>query len=176
VISGTPTTSVTAGNAYSFVPTGSDPDGNPIAYGIANKPVWAAFSVTTGALTGTPSSAQAATYSNIVMTVSDGTLNAALPAFSIVVAPVAANATATLSWVAPTRNTDGTALTNLAGYRVRYGAAAAALSSTVNLANPGLATYVVTGLSSGTWYFAVTAYNSAGGESDLSSVVSKVIP
>jgi hypothetical protein len=176
VISGSPATTITAGTAYSFVPTGSDPDGNAIAYGVANKPAWATFNTANGALTGTPSNAQAGTYSNIVISISDGTLNATLAAFAIQVNAAAANGTATLSWTAPTQNTDNSALTDLAGYRVRYGTSAAALSTTVNLANPGLATYVVTNLASGTWYFALTAYNSSGAESDLSSVVSKTIP
>jgi hypothetical protein len=50
------------------------------------------------------------------------------------------------------------------------------LTQTIQVANPGLATYVVTGLSSGSWFFAVRAYNSGGAESANSSVVSKTIP
>ena len=65
---------------------------------------------------------------------------------------------------------------DLAGYRVLYGTSAGALTQTVDLANPGVATYVVTGLSSGSWFFAVKAYNSGGAESANSSVVSKTIP
>jgi hypothetical protein len=34
------------------------------------------------------------------------------------------NGRATLSWTAPTENTDGTTLANLAGYRIRYGTSA----------------------------------------------------
>ena len=62
------------------------------------------------------------------------------------------NGSATLSWTPPTQNTDGSALTNLAGYRILYGTSASALTQTIEIANPGLATYVVTGLSSGNWY------------------------
>jgi large repetitive protein len=175
-ISGTPATSVAAGSAYSFVPTGSDPDGDTIAFGIANKPAWATFNTSTGALTGTPSGAQAGTYSNIVISISDGTASATLPAFAIVVGGGSANGTATLSWTAPTQNSDGSALTDLAGYRIRYGSSADALSQMATVSNPGVSTYVVTGLASGTWYFAVAAYNTAGGESDPSSVVTKTIP
>ncbi|HEY5807776.1 MAG TPA: fibronectin type III domain-containing protein, partial [Povalibacter sp.] len=79
------------------------------------------------------------------------------------------------SWVAPTENTDGTALTTLAGYRVLYGTSASALNQTVELANPSLTSYVVDQLAPGTWYFAVKAYTSAG-ESAASNVASKTIP
>ena len=39
-----------------------------------------------------------------------------------------------------------------------------------------VATYVVTGLSSGSWFFAVKSYNTGGAESANSTVVSKTIP
>lgn len=81
-----------------------------------------------------------------------------------------------LEWQAPTQNTNGSALTNLAGFRVVYGTTAAALTQTIDIPNPAARTYKVDGLSSGTWYFAVRAYNSAGGESVNSNVASKVIP
>ena len=51
-----------------------------------------------------------------------------------------------------------------------------ALTQTIQVANPGLATYVVTGLNSGSWYFAVRAYNGSGAESANSNTVSKAIP
>jgi hypothetical protein len=49
------------------------------------------------------------------------------------------------------------------------------LSQTIQLANPGLTTYVVEGLAPGMYYFAVKAYTSAGTESDTSNVVSKTV-
>jgi hypothetical protein len=85
-INGTPETSATVGVTYAFQPTASDPDGNTLTYSIANRPAWATFSTTTGRLSGTPSSTYAGTTtSNIVISVSDGTVSAALPAFSIAV-------------------------------------------------------------------------------------------
>ena len=98
-----------------------------------------------------------------------------LPAFSITVTQPT-NGSATLSWTPPTENTDGSTLTNLAGFRIQYGTSADALTQTVQIANPGVATYVVTGLNSGTWYFAVRAYSSGGAESANSNVASKTIP
>jgi hypothetical protein len=175
-ISGSPATSVTAGSAYSFQPSGADPDGDALMYSVQNKPAWATFSTTTGKLSGTPASAGA--FSGIVIAVSDGKGgSASLPTFSINVSSApSSNGAATLSWSPPTQNTDGTTLNNLAGFRISYGSSSGALNQTIEVANPGLATYVVTGLSSGNWYFAVRAYNSGGAESANSSVVSKTIP
>ena len=83
VISGTPSTTATIGQAYSFTPTASDPDGNPLTFSVQNLPTWATFSTTTGTLSGTP--ATAATHSNIIISVSDGALSASLAAFTITV-------------------------------------------------------------------------------------------
>ena len=80
-----------------------------------------------------------------------------------------------VSWKAPTRNTDGSALTDLAGYRVYYGTSAGTLSLSVDVPNAGAIDYVVQGLQTGTWYFAVAAYTNTGLESTRSSVVSKTI-
>ncbi len=81
-ISGSPSTTVQATTAYTFTPAASDPDGQTLTFSITNKPSWAAFSSTTGALTGTPSATDVGSYSNITISVSDGALSAALPAFS----------------------------------------------------------------------------------------------
>ena len=99
-----------------------------------------------------------------------------LPAFSIVVSSVPTNTTknVTLSWMPPTTNTDGTSLTNLSGYKIYYGSSATALSTSVNV-SAGSSSYVITGLSAGTWYFAMTSLNSAGAESAQSAVVSKAL-
>jgi len=171
-ISGTPTTSVNAGVAYNFQPTAADADGDTLTYSIQNKPSWATFSTTTGKLSGTTT---AGTYSGIVISVTDSKDTASLQPFTITVtAP--SNGSATLSWTPPTQNDDGSTLTDLAGYRILYGTSAGALTQTVQVSNPGVATYVVTGLSSGSWFFAVKSYNTGGAESANSTVVSKTIP
>jgi hypothetical protein len=171
-ISGTPTTNVNAGVAYNFQPTAADADGDTLTYSIQNKPAWATFSTTTGKLSGT---AAAGTYAGIVISVTDTKDTASLPAFTITVtAP--ANGSATISWTPPTQNTDGSTLSDLAGYHILYGTSAGALTQTIDVTNAGVATYVVTGLSSGSWFFAVRAFNSGGAESANSNVVSKTIP
>ena len=175
-ISGTPPTSVVAGSAYAFTPTANDPEGKTLAFSITNKPGWAAFSTTTGRLSGTPSSSQTGTYSNIQIKVSDGSLTASLAAFQIVVRSTTTTGSATLSWTPPTRNSDGSTLTNLAGYRILYGNSPGSLTRTVQVANPGTSRYVVENLASGTWYFAVRAYSTSGAESSTSNTASKSVP
>ena len=82
-ISGSPATSASVGVAYSFQPSASDADGNALGFSIQNKPAWASFSTSTGKLSGTPSAV--GTFSNIVVSVSDGKVATALPAFGIAV-------------------------------------------------------------------------------------------
>jgi len=174
VISGAPLTSVVQGTGYSFQPTASDPDGNPLTFSITNAPSWATFNTTTGRLQGTPTAANVGTYSNIVIKVSDGTASASLSAFNITVVAVAGGS-ATLTWTPPTMNTNGTPLTNLSGYRVYWGTAAGNYPNGVTLNNPGLTSYVVGNLAPGTYYFVVTALSSAGVESQFSNTASKTI-
>jgi hypothetical protein len=176
VLSGTPSTSVVAGNAYAFRPTGSDPEGRALTWSISNRPAWATFSTSTGALTGTPTATNVGTYSSIAISASDGTNRTSLPSFSIAVNSVGtSNGSATLSWTPPTRNTNGTTLTNLAGYRIYYGTSPSTLTRTVTLSNAGLTRYVISDLSAATWYFAVRAYTTTGVESANSTTMSKVV-
>lgn len=81
---------------------------------------------------------------------------------------------ASLQWTAPTRNTDGTTLTTLAGYRISYGLSPTALINTVQVGSPTTTNYIVGNLDPGTWHFGVRAYTSTGAESVLSNIVSKV--
>lgn len=90
-------------------------------------------------------------------------------------APQPTSGSASLSWTPRTTNVDGTALTNLAGYRISYGTSATALTQTVQVANPGATGYVISGLAPGSYYFAVRAYTSNGTESALSNVLSKTV-
>lgn len=173
-ISGTPATSVQAGSAYSFTPTATDADGDTLGFSISNRPSWATFSTANGSLNGTPTAAY--THSNIVISVSDGRTSVSLPAFSISVSAASTPTTgnATLTWAAPTTNTDGSALTDLSGYKIYYGSSPSTLSSVVSV-SVGSSSYVVTNLSAGTWYFAMTSLNTAGNESAQSTVVSKTL-
>jgi hypothetical protein len=164
--------SINVGAAYTFRPTVTNPNGDTLTFSIQNKPAWATFNTASGTPTGTPGAADAGTYANIVISVSDGQTSASLPAFTLTVQQIS-NGTVTLDWTPPTENTDGTVLSNLKGYRVHYGTSANNLTQSVELANAGLTSYVVSNLSSGTWYFGMSAYSTTGAESSLSGVVSQ---
>jgi hypothetical protein len=173
-ISGSPPTTAKVNQAYSFQPVADDPEGDKLAFSITNRPAWATFDVATGRLSGTPSSSYTGTFADIRISVSDGQATSSLNAFTISVAG-ADLGSATLRWQAPTSNTDGSPLTNLAGYIIRYGTELGSLSTEVRVANPGLTTYVVSDLEQATWYFQVSAYNSSGVESAPSATASKTI-
>jgi hypothetical protein len=179
-ISGTPKTGVTVGTTYSFTPTASDSDGGKLVFAIQNAPSWATFDATTGRLSGSPKVTDTGMTLNIVISAADGTAKATLPAFSITVTgtpgtPTPTGGTAAVSWVAPTQNVNGTALTDLAGYNIYYGTSSASLSQKAEVSSAGATGYTVTGLTTGTWYFAVTSYTSDGVESARSPLSSKTI-
>lgn len=82
-IYGAPHTSVIAGDAYSFSPSASDGDGDPMTFSIINMPSWASFNSSTGILFGNPDSSDMGIYENILISVSDGNASAYLTPFSI---------------------------------------------------------------------------------------------
>jgi hypothetical protein len=175
-ISGTPPTSDVAGTAYAFQPNASGPSGMTLAFSVQNKPAWANFSIATGMLSGTPTTSQTGTYSNIVLSVSDGVASSSLAPFTITVTqatPTTGNAT--VNWVAPTQNTNGTALTDLAGLRIYYGTSSSNLTQMVQVSTTQTST-TISNLASGVWYFGGVAYTTAGTQSAMSSVVSATIP
>lgn len=79
--------------------------------------------------------------------------------------------TVKVSWTAPTKNTDGSPLTDLIGYRVVYGTSPTALNQSVSTTETE---YTFNNLPRGTWYFAAIAV-AAGGESDLSNIATKTL-
>jgi len=174
-ISGTPLTSAKTNQSYAFQPTAIDPDGDKLTFSVSNKPVWASFDTKTGRLTGTPSSSSTGKFSNITIVASDGTNNSQLGPFDITVASTAATGSATLSWQPPTENADGSPLTNLAGYVIRYGTKSDALALEVRISNPGITTAMIESLAPATWFFTVSAYTSTGVESMPSAVGSKTV-
>lgn len=84
---------------------------------------------------------------------------------------MATNDTATLTW---NRNLEG----DLAGYLVFVGAASGVYQVPIDVgltATPLTPRYLVTDLASGTWFFAVKAYDTTGNQSGFSNEVNKVI-
>ncbi|MBC8024482.1 MAG: putative Ig domain-containing protein [Steroidobacteraceae bacterium] len=173
-ISGSPATAAITGRAWTFTPTATDPNGDRLTFEIQNRPAWATFDTATGRLSGTPTASNIGSFANVVISTTDGTGRASLPAFSINVSAVASG-TATVAWTAPTTRSDGTALTNLVGYRIYYGVGPNSFDNVIEVNTVGVMNYVVENLSAGTWYFAVSARDSSGAESGLSSAATKTI-
>jgi hypothetical protein len=90
--------------------------------------------------------------------------------------PVVPVRQAVLSWTPRLQNNDGSPLTDLAGYRIHYGASPDAMTQTIQVANPGISSYTVSNLAPGTYYFAIRAYAADGDQSDPpSNIVSKIV-
>ena len=82
--------------------------------------------------------------------------------------------TATITWIAPTTNIDGSPLTDLAGFKVYYGTTSGYYPQAIDVG--AVTTYQVANLPAGaTYYFVVTGYNQAGVESDHTVEGSKTI-
>ena len=75
----------------------------------------------------------------------------------------------TATWTAPATNCDGSAITNLAGFRAYWGPYHA------DLPNPALVSYTVGGLPPGEWWMGITAYNTDGKESPIAGPKVKTI-
>ena len=168
--------SVSVGQTFTLTSKVTGGNGKTLTFSVANAASWMTFNSSTGVLTGTPTAADAGTYSNIVISVSDGQQTVSAAPFTVTVVETnAGSGTATVSWTAPTTNTDGSTLTNLAGYNIYYGTSTGGLTQKVIISNPSVTTYVITGLTPGTWYFAVAAYTTNGTQSNLSGIASKTI-
>jgi hypothetical protein len=82
---------------------------------------------------------------------------------------------AVVRWTAPTTNTDGSALTDLASFKVMYGTSSTSFTQTANVSDPSARSYTVGSLTPATWYFKVHLVNSKGVESGDSNVASKAV-
>ena len=80
----------------------------------------------------------------------------------------------TLTITPPTTNTDGSTLTDLAGFRIYYGLSSGTYPNQVDIGNT--TSYTFSSLPSGTYHFVATAYNSENpvGESAYSNELVKV--
>ena len=173
-ITGSPPKSAKIGSAYRFEPSASDPDGDPLSFEIVNRPEWASFDTSTGTIWGEPQQGHEGIYSDIRITVTDGVTPASLQPFSITVIQNALGSV-TLSLSAPLLNTDGSPLTDLAGFAVHYGRQSGYYAESLEVRNPGITTIVVEDLAPGTYYFSATAFNSKGVSSGFSNEVMRTV-
>ncbi len=150
-ISGAPLTAIAYGRTYTFVPTATDPERTRLSFNILNKPVWASFDPITGTLEGTPEASDVGAYDDITISVSDGLYLVSLRSFSVDVVSTASGSI-TVQWLPPTERDDGTPLTDLAGYNLRWGTALGHYPNLATIPNPGVATFVIDELAPGTYY------------------------
>jgi len=169
-IAGTPSGSTLYSEWYYFAPTATDADGDTLTFSVQNKPHWAEFNSTTGRLRGQPSLSDIGDYNGIVISVSDGTSRDSLPTFSISVSQTA-DGFATISWDAPTQNTDGSPLVDLAGYKIYVRKNSGPFNRKIRIDNPSITTYLIEQLSPATYHLVVTAITSSGVESWYSAEV-----
>lgn len=80
-----------------------------------------------------------------------------------------------LTWIKPTTNADGSALTNLAGYRIYYGRCSRDYTEMIELDDPEATECSIGDLSAGFYFFSITAYNGDGVESYYTKELSKEI-
>lgn len=177
-ISGSPADSVQAGNAYSFRPSASDPDGDILKFYIVNKPSWADFDSTTGRLSGMPAINDVGVYDYIYIYVLDGKSGALLSPFSITVYGTGqTNGNFTVSWTAPVARSDGNplAMSEIAGYTLYYGDSANNYSQSLDINDAYTNSVTVSELTAGTYYVVLTTRDADGRESAYSDMVSKVV-
>jgi hypothetical protein len=166
------------------IPTVSFSDSpSTIASGSASILTWSSTNATactasggwSGTLATSGSQSTGALSASTTYTVScTGTGGSASQSATVAVTP-ATTGTAILTWLPPTSNTDGSPVTLLSGYTIYYGTSATALTQSVVITDATTTTFEITGLASGTWYFAVAAAAADGTQSDLSNLGSKAI-
>jgi Putative Ig domain len=175
-ISGVAATTAKVGQTYSFQPSATDADNHTLTFSVSGAPSWLTFSAATGRISGTPRSADVGEVKSILLQVSDGTRSVSLAPFTITVLAVGSNSgSASLSWQAPTDNTNGSALSNLMGYTIHYGSVSKVYTSRIRITNPGITTYVVEDLPPGTYYFSMTSTTTNGAHSKLSPEIKLTI-
>lgn len=84
----------------------------------------------------------------------------------------AASKTAILTWTAPTKNTDGSALTDLDHYVINYGTDKAKMTTVISVPGKTI-TYTVKALAATIYYFSVSAVNASGIASAPSNIAIK---
>jgi hypothetical protein len=177
-ISGTPATSVTEGELYRFTPSAADADDDQLTFSVSNLPGWASFDSTTGILQGTPGTGDSRVYSNISISVSDGTEQVSLDSFSITVnAAEVLTGSMALRWSAPTTRADGSPLdpSEIDGYCIYLGDSSSNMELIVDVNDGTVTDYSIADLAVGTYFVAVTTYDKEGYASSYSNVVEKSV-
>ena len=105
------------------------------------------------------------------------------PSTTLTATPTPSAKSVTLSWTPPTRNSDGSTLGAcatggasgdcLAGYTLHYGSSSENYTGEITITDPSSTTYVLSdsNFPTGTYYFAISAYNGIQTSSSMSAEV-----
>jgi hypothetical protein len=80
-----------------------------------------------------------------------------------------------ISWVQPSKNVDGSPLTDLASYRIYYGAESRSYSQSIDVADAVATSHAFTALS-GDYFVTMTALDLDGNESAYSNEILRSVP
>jgi hypothetical protein len=80
-------------------------------------------------------------------------------------APAPAARSLQLAWAAPQQNADGSALTDLAGFRILMGTSSGNYSRIITIDNPQTLSHTIPDLPAATYYLVVKAVDSSNNES-----------
>jgi hypothetical protein len=150
---------------------GSDTVAPPVAAPVVTTPVTAPVTtpVVTVPVVTTPVTTAPPVVTTPVVTAPIVTVPVVTPPVTPVQpAPAITSWTATLTWTPPTQNTDGSALTDLAGFKVYDG------GTSIATVGASVQTYFLEAIAEGEHNYSLTAFNAAGTESAASNVVRKV--
>ena len=152
----------------------SNTGGGTLTWTASDNATWLTPSPMSGTNAGTVTASvsltalAAGTYNATITVAATGATTKTLPV-SLTVNPVSTSSSATLSWNANTES-------DVAGYKIYRANASGAYGAPLGTVPTATTSYVANGLQAGTTYFfAITAYDSAGNESAFSNEVSKSI-
>jgi hypothetical protein len=80
-----------------------------------------------------------------------------------------------VSWIAPTLNDDGSALTDLKGYVILLGSQSGIYDRSIHISDPKAAQYSIEGLAAAQYFVSVKAVNLDGVESMASEETSRLV-
>jgi len=164
--------STRVGASYQLTPKVTGAAGLILTFSATNLPPWARIDAATGQITGTPGTTDIGEYESITIAAADATHRIASSPFSInVIGPPAAH----LAWRKPEMRVDGSALDDLAGYRIVYGRNPEDLDRSIFIDDPDQLTYDFNTLEAGAWYFAVIALTANGLEGPATTPAMKMI-
>jgi hypothetical protein len=168
---GKPPESIAVGEPYAYVPVVTNAIMPDVEFSYINRPSWSGIYRSSGAILGTPT--EPGVYSNIQIQAWDGVNFGVSAPFTIVVSSTTGSAD--LRWVKPMLNTDGSPLTNLAGYLIHYGSSTANLDTKLFVDSPDSTALQIDNLSPGKWYFKIAAVTDTNVQGPFSTVVGDTI-